>query len=119
MTEPALDDALDLLPEAWAIDIAADAASQGCTVGYTVAATGLRTQTIRRVLDHFATREADADWQAMSEGQRLDECFPAYHGIGSYDLFDELGLATEYLPARPELSYPALIMDRHVLLWPV
>mgnify|MGYP006921739875 CR=1 FL=1 len=65
------------------------------------------------------TRSVDADWQAMSEGQRLDECFPAYHGIGSYDLLDELGLATEYLPARPELSYPALIMDRHALLWPV
>lgn len=96
-----LDDALDLLPEAWHDDIADDAASQGCTVGYTVAAAGLRTQTIRRVVDHFATREADADWQAMPPGQRLDEVFPAYHGIGSFDLLHELGIATAYVCRTP------------------
>lgn len=95
-----LDEALDLLPEAWHDDIAADAASQGCTVGYTVAHGGLRTETIARVQRHFAEREDDAGWQAMSPGQQLDEAFQEYRGIGSFELLAELGVATVYvLPA--------------------
>lgn len=91
-----LDDALDLLPEAWTEDIADDAAAQGRRVGFTTAAGGLRTATIRRVQRLFAEREDDADWQAMSPGQRLDEAFPDYNGIGSFELFAELGIATVY-----------------------
>ncbi|MGI6795731.1 hypothetical protein [Gordonia sihwensis] len=95
-----LDLALDLLPEAWHDDITADAASQGCRVGYTAAADGLRAATIERVQRIFAEREDDADWQAMSPGQQLDEVFPAYNGIGWPDLLDELGIASVYvLPA--------------------
>lgn len=92
-----LDDALDLLPEAWHDDIVAAAASQGCTLGYTAAAGGLRTATIRRVQQHFAARENDEDWQALSAGQRLDEAFPDCNGIGSWDLLDELGITTVYV----------------------
>lgn len=96
----ALDDALDLLPEAWHDDIADDAADQGCTLGYTAAAGGLRTETVARVQRHFAEREDDAGWQAMSPGQQLDEAFPEYRGIGSFELLAELGVATVYvLPA--------------------
>lgn len=95
-----LHDALDLLPEAWHDDIAADARSQGCTVGYTTASTGLRAETIARVQRHFAARKDDADWQAMSAGQQLDECFPQYNGIGSFELLDELGLTTVYVICR-------------------
>ena len=95
-----LDDALDLLPEAWADDIVAAAASQGCTLGYTAASGGLRAATIQRVRQHFAAREDDADWPALSAGQRLDECFPEYRGIGSFELFAELGVTPVYvLPA--------------------
>lgn len=93
-----LDDALDLLPEAWAGDIADDAAGQGCRVGYTAAAGGLRTETIARVQRHFAEREDDAGWQAMSPGQQLDEVFPDYNGIGTWDLLAELGITTVYVP---------------------
>lgn len=70
-----LDDALGLLPEAWAGDIADDAAAQRCRVGYTTASGGLRTETIERVQRRFAEREDDADWLDMSLGQQLDECF--------------------------------------------
>lgn len=95
-----LDDALDLLPEAWAGDIADDAASQGCSVGYAVAPGGLRTETIERVQRIFAEREDDADWQALGAGQQLDEVFPAYNGIGSFELLFELGVTPVYvLPA--------------------
>lgn len=94
MTDPTFTDALDLLPEAWHDDIAADAAGQGCALGYAVASGGLRTKTIARVLAHFAAREDDPDWQAMSLGQQLDEAFPEYNGIGSWDLLDELGVTT-------------------------
>lgn len=95
-----LDLALDLLPEAWHDDITADAASQGCRVGYTAAADGLRAATIERVQRHFAARENDKDWQALGTGRQLDECFPSYNGIGWPDLLDELGIATVYvLPA--------------------
>ncbi len=91
-----LTDALDLLPEAWADDIAADAVSQGCSVSYTAATSGLRTETIARIHRHYAARTGDADWEAMSEGQRLDECFPQYNGIGALDLLDELGIVSVY-----------------------
>lgn len=93
-----LDDALDLLPEAWAGDIADDAASQGCDVSYAIAHDGLRTVTIERVRRHFAAREDDADWQALSQGQQLDEVFPAYNGIGSFELLSELGMSPAYGP---------------------
>lgn len=96
-----LDDALDLIPEAWHDDIANDAESQGCDVSYAVASGGLRTETIERVQRHFAAREDDADWQALSAGQRLDECFPQYNGIGSPELLDELGLTTVYVTQAP------------------
>lgn len=100
MTEPTLSDALDLLPEAWHNDVADDATGQGCTLGYTAAAGGLRAATIERVRRHFAEREGDADWQALSAGQRLDEVFPDYSGIGSFDLLAELGVTPVYvLPA--------------------
>lgn len=92
-----LDDALDLLPEAWAGDIADDAASQDCDVSYAVATGGLRTETIERVQRHFADREVDNDWQELSQGQQLDECFPSYGGIGWPDLLDELGVVTVYV----------------------
>lgn len=91
-----LDDALDLIPGAWHDDIAADAASQDCSVGYAVATSGLRTGTIEQVQQHLAAREDDADWQALSAGQQLDEVFPSYGGIGSCDLLDELGITTVY-----------------------
>lgn len=97
MTEPTLSDALDLLPEAWHDDIADDAASQGCRVGYTAAAGGLRAATIERVQQHFAEREDDADWQALSAGQQLDEAFPSYNGIGAFDLLAELGVTPVYV----------------------
>ena len=77
-----LDDALDLIPEAWHDDIADDATSQGCSLGYAAGTGGLRTATIERVQQHFAEREDDADWQALSQGQQLDDCFAAYNGIG-------------------------------------
>lgn len=96
-----LDDALDLLPEAWHDDIADDSAGQGCTLGYTAAADGLRTETIERVQRIFAEREGDADWQALGAGQQLDEVFPSYNGIGSWDLLDELGITTVYV-LRPD-----------------
>ncbi|GEE02403.1 hypothetical protein nbrc107696_28490 [Gordonia spumicola] len=100
MTEPTLSDALDLLPEAWHDDVADDAAAQGCAVGYTSAAGGLRTKTIERMQRLFTEREADGDWQAMSPGHRLDECFPSYCGIGSFELLAELGVTPVYvLPA--------------------
>ena len=100
MTDLTLSDALDLLPEAWHDDIADDAAGQGCRVDYTAAADGLRTATIERVQRRFAEREDDADWQAMSAGQRLDEVFPDYSAIGAFDLLAELGVTPVYvLPA--------------------
>ena len=89
-----LADAVEIIPEAWAIDIAADA--QGADVSYTAAANGLRTETIRRIQSIFAARADDPDWEHLSEGQRLDEVFPDYNGIGWPDLLDELGLVTVY-----------------------
>ncbi|WP_341257809.1 hypothetical protein [Gordonia malaquae] len=97
MTGATLQDALDLIPEAWHDDIAADAESQGRDVSYAIAHGGLRTETIERVQQHFAAREDNADWQALSAGQQLDECFPAYCGIGWPDLLDELGVVTVYV----------------------
>ncbi|MGB3604376.1 MAG: hypothetical protein WBA38_12605 [Gordonia sp. (in: high G+C Gram-positive bacteria)] len=97
MTDLTLCDALDLLPEAWHDDVADDAAGQGCTVGYTAAASGLRTATIERVWRHFAERKGDADWQALSAGQRLDEVFPDYSAIGAFDLLAELGVTPVYV----------------------
>lgn len=96
MTHPSLSDALDLLPEAWAGDIADDAAGQGCDVSYAIARSGLRTVTIERVRRHFAAREDDMDWLAKSPGQQLDEVFPEYNGVGWPDLLDELGITTVY-----------------------
>ncbi|MFM9378581.1 hypothetical protein [Gordonia sp. VNK21] len=93
-----LDLALDLLPEAWHDDIANDAESEGYRVGYTAAAGGLRTATIRRVQRIVAEREGDADWESMGHGRQLDEVFPDYNGIGSWDLLDELGITTVYVP---------------------
>lgn len=92
-----LSDAVDLIPEAWHDDIAADAESQGATVSYTAAADGLRTETIRRIQSIFAARADDPDWEHLSEGQRLDEVFPDYNGIGWPDLLDELGITPVYL----------------------
>lgn len=91
-----LADAVDLLPEAWHDELAADAAGQGCTLSYTAAAGGLRTATIVNIQRHYAERGDDADWQELSDGQRLDECFPQYCGIGALDLLDELGVVTVY-----------------------
>ena len=101
MTEATLQDAVDLLPEAWHDDIADDAESQGCSVGYAVATSGLRTETIERVQRHFAEREADADWRALSAGEQLDECFPSYGGIGWPELLDELGVVTVHVTQAP------------------
>ena len=92
-----LADALDLLPDAWADEISADAEAQGCTVSYTAAAAGLRAEAIARIQRTFAERDGDPDWQDLSEGQRLDECFPDYNGIGWPDLLDELGITPVYL----------------------
>ncbi|GAB04568.1 hypothetical protein GII30_22220 [Gordonia amarae] len=91
-----LDAAVDLLPEAWHDDILADAQSQDCTVRYVAAPDGPNAATIARVLDHFDDRDDDPDWWAMSEGQRLDECFPP-HGVGSWELLDALGIAAAYV----------------------
>lgn len=91
-----LTDALDLLPDAWHDDIAADAESQGTTVSYTAATGGLRTETIRRIQRHYAERAGDPAWETLSEGQRLDQIFPHYRGVGALDLLDELGLVTVY-----------------------
>ena len=91
-----LADAVDLIPDSWHDGIVADAAGQGCTLSYTAATSGLRVGTLRRVQRHFAAREDDADWQALSAGQQLDECFPQYCGIGALDLLDELGLVPVY-----------------------
>lgn len=91
-----LADAVDLIPDSWHDGIVADAAGQGCTLSYTAATSGLRVGTLRRVQRHFAAREDDADWQALSAGQQLDECFPEYNGIGALDLLAELGLVPVY-----------------------
>ena len=91
-----LADSVDLLPEAWHDELAADAAGQGCTLSYTAATAGLRVETIRRVQRTFAERAADPDWEAMSDGQQLDGAFPEYNGLGWPDLLDELGLVTVY-----------------------
>ena len=91
-----LADAVDLLPEAWHDELAADAAGQGCTLSYTAAAGGLRTATIVNIQRHYAGCAGDPDWEALSEGQRLDQVFPEYNGVGALDLLDELGLVTVY-----------------------
>lgn len=91
-----LADAVDLIPEAWHDEIAADAASQGCTVSYTAVASGLRTETIHRIQRALAKRVDEPAWQTLSEGQRLDLLFPQYRGIGAWELLDELGVATVY-----------------------
>ncbi|NDK90423.1 hypothetical protein GYA93_12660 [Gordonia desulfuricans] len=101
MTGATLQDAVDLIPEAWHDDIANDAESQGCDLSYAVSSSGLRTETVTRIRRHFAAREADADWQALSAGQQLDECFPSYGGIGWPELLDELGITTVYVTQAP------------------
>ncbi|WOC14335.1 hypothetical protein [Gordonia sp. MP11Mi] len=92
-----LDDAVKIIPAAWHDGIAADAATQSCTVSYTAAAGGLRTETIHRIQHHFVARKDDADWERMSAGQQLDEVFPDHNGIGVLDLLAELGIAPVYL----------------------
>ncbi len=92
-----IDDAVEIIPETWADELAADAASQGCTVSYAAAADGLRTETIARIQRHYAARADDPAWERMSAGQQLDECFPDYNGIGWPDLLDELGITPVYL----------------------
>lgn len=92
-----LADAVEIIPAAWHDDIAADAATQSCTVSYTAAAGGLRTETIHRIQHHFVARKDDADWERMSAGQQLDEVFPDQNGIGALDLLAELGIAPVYL----------------------
>ena len=92
-----LADAVDLIPDSWHDGIVADAAGQGCTLSYTAATSGLRVETIRRVQRHFAARDDDADWQALSAGQQLDEAFPSYNGIGAFDLLAELGVTPVYV----------------------
>lgn len=89
-------EALDLLPEAWAEDIAVDAEGEGCSVSYVEAPSGLCVATVERVREHFAAREDDEDWQRMSPGQQLDEVFPEYGGIGALELLDELGIVSVY-----------------------
>ena len=91
-----LADAVEIIPEAWHDEIAADAASQGCSVSYTAATSGLRTATIVNIQRTFAERAGDPDWEALSEGQQLDEVFPHYRSIGWPDLLGELGLVTVY-----------------------
>ncbi|MFT3661772.1 MAG: hypothetical protein QM809_10315 [Gordonia sp. (in: high G+C Gram-positive bacteria)] len=85
-----LDAAIDFVPEAWHDEIAADAAGQGYDVTYTEAPGGLHTDVVRRVLDHVAAH----DDQPL--GDQLDGLFPGYHGIGSGELLDELGLRAVY-----------------------
>ncbi|MFT3663233.1 MAG: hypothetical protein QM809_18275 [Gordonia sp. (in: high G+C Gram-positive bacteria)] len=81
-----LTEALDLLPEAWADEIAADAAGQGYDVVYVEAPDGLRTDVVRRLRDTLD----------VVTGDRLDEAFPEYHGIGSGELLDALGIVATY-----------------------
>ncbi|MGB3696260.1 MAG: hypothetical protein WBA05_02395 [Gordonia sp. (in: high G+C Gram-positive bacteria)] len=90
--------ACDLVPEAWFLDILEDAISEGYElVMLATASTGLHIDVIQRVLDHCNAREGDDDWHNLSHGQQLDECFPDYHGIGSWELLDELGLTSVYV----------------------
>ncbi len=97
MNADLLDTAVDLIPEAWHIDIENDARSQGASIVYAAGPAGLRTETIARVQALFAERDDDPDWRSLSEGQRLDAAFPDYRGIGSWDLLAELGLTAEYV----------------------
>ena len=106
MNADLLDTAVDLIPEAWHIDIEDDARSQGCTVVYAAGPAGLRTETIARVQTLFADRDGNPAWQAMSEGQKLDVAFPDYRGgIGSWELLDELNLVAEYVECRTEEAW--------------
>ncbi|MGB6244659.1 hypothetical protein [Gordonia sp. (in: high G+C Gram-positive bacteria)] len=96
-TVVSLADAVDLIPEAWADEIADDAAAQGCTLSYTAATSGLRVETLRRVQREFVDRAGEPDWEEMGDGQRLDALFPRHNGIGIWELLDELGITPVYL----------------------
>ncbi len=97
MVADCLTAALDLIPEAWVADIAADAASEGAMVTFTAASSGLRTDVIDGITADCAARAGDPVWEAMSEGQRLDALFPHYNGIGVFDLLDALGVTAVYV----------------------
>jgi hypothetical protein len=95
--------AVSLVPDSFFADIENDAREQGFqSVMLTTAGTGLRAQTINRILEHFADRDGDPGWEALGPGQQLDEVFPQYHGIGWPELLTELGLTTMYVLAAPE-----------------
>ncbi|MFT3662547.1 MAG: hypothetical protein QM809_14560 [Gordonia sp. (in: high G+C Gram-positive bacteria)] len=53
--------------------------------------------TVRRVHTHHDRRAGEPDWEQLSQGARVDECFPEYNGIGSHELLDELGLSPVYV----------------------
>lgn len=89
--------ALELVPEAWIADIAADAQTQGCAVTFTAAAGGLRTDVIYRITTTYAARDGDPVWEALSEGGRLDALFPNHRGIGAFDLLAALGVSPVYV----------------------
>ncbi|GAA4746301.1 hypothetical protein [Gordonia alkaliphila] len=97
MSADHLADALELVPEAWIADVAADAAAQSCTVTFTAAAGGLRTDVIDRIHAAGAARASDPVWESLTEGQRLDALFPSYNGIGSLELLAELGVTPVYV----------------------
>ncbi len=97
MTGDLLTDAIDLIPEPWHEDILADAQTQGCAVAYVPAPTGPNAETVHRVQAYFADRHDDPAWWALPDGQRLDDCFPDHHGVGSWELLDALGITAEYV----------------------
>lgn len=92
------DAAVDLLPEAFFLDIEKDALAEGFAgVTLVAGADGLNAPTIHRARAHFAARDGDADWEVMPSGRQLDEVFPTYCGIGAFELLGELGLDAVYV----------------------
>lgn len=89
--------ALELVPEAWIADIVADATAEGAIVAFTAASSGLRTDVIDRIDAARTARDGDPAWESLTDGQRLDELFPTYNGIGAFDLLNELGVTPVYV----------------------
>ncbi|WP_279102663.1 hypothetical protein [Gordonia bronchialis] len=110
--------AVDIIPEAWHLGVAGDAATQHATVGYVAAPGGPNAAIIARVLDHFGEHDGNDDWAAISECQRLDEVSPTCRGIGAWKLLAELvvtgSTGLNMTPRRndPAMTQPVTGRDR-------
>ena len=88
MAGSTLDDALELLPEAWHDDIENDARSQGASIVYAAGPAGLRTETIVRV--QFRLIGCRFAYDAESGLWLVEDLYPGFDLAGVPAVLEQL-----------------------------